>query len=150
MPKFSSLLVNLNVVHMQAAAAMAVGVGSFSDPDDVPVSYLHYALRFDVTSNEPSSGDAGRAISATVCIDAVMIPPAAMQGMSHYLEHMLFMGSEKFPDENDYDSYLQHNGGAANAYTEMVCLESLFMLRASAEACFDCRAQLEYIIFHAW
>lgn len=40
--------------------------------------------------------------------------------MSHYLEHMLFMGSEKFPDENDYDSYLQHNGGAANAYTEMV------------------------------
>lgn len=40
--------------------------------------------------------------------------------MSHYLEHMLFMGSERFPDENDYDSYLQHHGGAANAYTEMV------------------------------
>lgn len=43
-----------------------------------------------------------------------------MQGMSHYLEHMLFMGSEKFPDENDYDSYLQHHGGSSNAYTEMV------------------------------
>ena len=28
---------DLNPVHMQAAAAMAVGVGSFSDPDDVPV-----------------------------------------------------------------------------------------------------------------
>lgn len=40
--------------------------------------------------------------------------------MSHYLEHMLFMGSEKFPDENDYDSYLQHHGGSSNAYTEMV------------------------------
>ena len=49
-----------------------------------------------------------------------MTSSAAIQGMSHYLEHMLFMGSEKFPDENDYDSYLQHNGGAANAYTEMV------------------------------
>ena len=51
-----------------------------------------------------------------------MTSSAAAQGMSHYLEHMLFMGSEKFPDENDYDSYLQHNGGAANAYTEMVPL----------------------------
>jgi nardilysin len=40
--------------------------------------------------------------------------------MSHYLEHMLFMGSEKFPDENEYDSYLQHHGGSSNAYTEMV------------------------------
>ena len=48
--------------------------------------------------------------------------PDVSQGMSHYLEHMLFMGSEKFPDENDYDSYLQHNGGSANAYTEMVPL----------------------------
>ena len=45
--------------------------------------------------------------------------------MSHYLEHMLFMGSERFPDENDYDSYLQHHGGAANAYTEMVIRLSL-------------------------
>lgn len=27
-------------LHIQAAAAMAVGVGSFSDPDDVPVSRL--------------------------------------------------------------------------------------------------------------
>ncbi len=42
------------------------------------------------------------------------------QGMSHYLEHMLFMGSEKFPDENEYDSYLASKGGGANAFTEMV------------------------------
>ena len=47
--------------------------------------------------------------------------------MSHYLEHMLFMGSKKFPDENDYDSYLQHHGGAANAYTEMVSRPSAWV-----------------------
>ena len=46
--------------------------------------------------------------------------PANMQGLSHYLEHMLFMGSEKFPDENDYDSFLSKNGGGSNAYTELV------------------------------
>lgn len=36
------------------------------------------------------------------------------------LEHMLFMGSETFPDENEYDSFLQSHGGASNAYTELV------------------------------
>ena len=47
--------------------------------------------------------------------------PAAMPGLSHYLEHMLFMGSERYPDENDYDAFLTAHGGASNACTEEVC-----------------------------
>lgn len=43
-----------------------------------------------------------------------------LQGLSHYLEHMLFMGSEKYPDENEYDSFLAKHGGSSNAFTEMV------------------------------
>ncbi|RWR80472.1 nardilysin-like protein isoform X1 [Cinnamomum micranthum f. kanehirae] len=58
-----------------AAAAMCVGMGSFSDPSEA-------------------------------------------QGLAHFLEHMLFMGSSKFPDENEYDSYLSKHGGSSNAYTE--------------------------------
>lgn len=42
------------------------------------------------------------------------------QGLSHYLEHMLFMGSERYPDENDYDAFLTAHGGASNACTEEV------------------------------
>uniref|UniRef100_A0A6N2MFF6 Peptidase M16 N-terminal domain-containing protein n=1 Tax=Salix viminalis TaxID=40686 RepID=A0A6N2MFF6_SALVM len=44
--------------------------------------------------------------------------PAEAQGLAHFLEHMLFMGSEEFPDENEYDSYLSKHGGSSNAYTE--------------------------------
>lgn len=44
--------------------------------------------------------------------------PLHLQGLSHYLEHMLFMGSEKYPDENDYDAFLSSNSGASNACTE--------------------------------
>ncbi|KAK4836978.1 hypothetical protein QYF36_001836 [Acer negundo] len=40
------------------------------------------------------------------------------QGLVHFLEHMLFMGSTEFPDENEYDSYLSKHGGSLNAYTE--------------------------------
>jgi hypothetical protein len=42
------------------------------------------------------------------------------QGLSHYLEHMLFMGSDKFPDENEYDAFLTAHGGSSNAMTEAV------------------------------
>jgi len=31
---------------------------------------------------------------------------------------MVFMGSEAFPDENEYDAYLQQHGGSSNAYTD--------------------------------
>jgi hypothetical protein len=46
--------------------------------------------------------------------------PWSLLGLSHYLEHMLFMGSERYPDENDYDAFLTAHGGASNACTEEV------------------------------
>lgn len=44
--------------------------------------------------------------------------PPGVQGLAHYLEHMLFMGSEKYPDENAYDSFISSRGGYSNAMTE--------------------------------
>ena len=38
-------------------------------------------------------------------------------GTAHFLEHLLFMGSEKYPEQNEYHSYIQINGGYDNAYT---------------------------------
>ena len=38
-------------------------------------------------------------------------------GLAHFLEHMLFLGTEKFPDVDEYSSYLKNNGGFSNAYT---------------------------------
>lgn len=39
------------------------------------------------------------------------------EGTAHFLEHLLFMGSEKYPEQNDYHSYIQINGGHDNAFT---------------------------------
>lgn len=44
--------------------------------------------------------------------------PDSLQGLSHYLEHMLFMGSEKYPNENEYDAFLTAHSGSSNAFTE--------------------------------
>ena len=32
---------------------------------------------------------------------------------------MLFMGCKKYPDENEYDEYLDKHGGSSNASTDM-------------------------------
>ncbi|CAK87408.1 unnamed protein product (macronuclear) [Paramecium tetraurelia] len=43
--------------------------------------------------------------------------PKEYQGIAHFCEHMLFMGSEKYPTQNDYTSFIQLNSGSYNAST---------------------------------
>ncbi len=38
-------------------------------------------------------------------------------GLAHYLEHMLFLGSESYPGPEDYQSFITRNGGQTNAAT---------------------------------
>jgi len=47
-----------------------------------------------------------------------MHDPKECQGLAHFLEHLLFMGSEKYPVENGYDAFVSKHGGSDNAYTE--------------------------------
>jgi secreted Zn-dependent insulinase-like peptidase len=41
------------------------------------------------------------------------------QGVAHFLEHMIFMGSSKYPGENEYSDHISAHGGYSNAFTEM-------------------------------
>lgn len=40
-----------------------------------------------------------------------------IDGLAHFLEHMVFMGSKKYPDSNDFMSNVNNSGGLTNAYT---------------------------------
>ena len=44
--------------------------------------------------------------------------PHDYQGLAHFLEHMLFLGSKKYPGENSFEKFLNENGGSSNAYTD--------------------------------
>jgi len=54
--------------------SLAVGVGFFNDPIDIP-------------------------------------------GMAHFLEHALFLGNQKYPEPNGFETFISQNGGTRSAYT---------------------------------
>ncbi len=43
--------------------------------------------------------------------------PRDREGLPHFLEHMLFLGTEKYPDSSEYERYISEHGGSRNAYT---------------------------------
>eukprot|EP00820_Chromera_velia_P019749 Cvel_28490.t1-p1 / transcript=Cvel_28490.t1 / gene=Cvel_28490 / organism=Chromera_velia_CCMP2878 / gene_product=Insulin-degrading enzyme, putative / transcript_product=Insulin-degrading enzyme, putative / location=Cvel_scaffold3740:117-3524(-) / protein_length=692 / sequence_SO=supercontig / SO=protein_coding / is_pseudo=false len=43
--------------------------------------------------------------------------PWEIPGLAHFHEHMLFLGTEKFPDEAEYKRFINSHGGRANGFT---------------------------------
>ncbi|WP_111640344.1 insulinase family protein [Marinimicrobium alkaliphilum] len=39
------------------------------------------------------------------------------EGLAHFLEHMLFLGTKKYPDAGEYQRFINQHGGSHNAYT---------------------------------
>ncbi|PSN57801.1 Insulin-degrading enzyme [Blattella germanica] len=46
-----------------------------------------------------------------------MSDPSHLPGLAHFCEHMLFLGTEKYPSENEYSKFLSEHGGGSNACT---------------------------------
>jgi len=53
-----------------------------------------------------------------------MMDPTYLPGLAHFCEHMLFLGTDKYPEENEYSKYLSEHGGRSNAFT--CCVHTLF------------------------
>ncbi len=57
--------------------------------------------------------------------------PYNAQGIAHFLEHMLFMGSKKYPSPNEYMQFIKENGGETNAFTAAEQTTYLFSINSS-------------------
>lgn len=45
--------------------------------------------------------------------------PKNQQGLAHFLEHMLLLGTAKYPSPGSYQSFISSHGGTYNAYTSI-------------------------------
>lgn len=88
---------------------------SDSDPDNDSDSNDSDSNDSDVSEDGNEAKRAAVAMSVGVgsfCEDR------RVMGLAHYLEHMVFMGSEKYPDENEFENYLSRHGGGSNGSTD--------------------------------
>eukprot|EP00439_Symbiodinium_sp_Y106_P086822 s125_g35.t76 len=67
-----------------------------------------------------SNSDEQKQKSACACSIQVgsFSDPGHCQGLAHYCEHMIFLGSKRYPGEAEFEEFLSENGGESNAYTE--------------------------------
>lgn len=82
-------------------------------------SYRAFSLENGVTVclvHDPESKTLSAA--STVHVGAAA-DPRSLSGLAHFCEHMCFLGSEKYPGENEYKQYLAQHGGRSNASTSM-------------------------------
>ncbi|XP_034475038.1 nardilysin [Drosophila innubila] len=76
------------------------------------------------SDSDSEVGDEKLAACAIMIDYGSFAEPRNYQGLAHFLEHMIFMGSEKYPEENIFDAHIKKCGGFTNALTD--CEDTLF------------------------
>lgn len=92
------------------------GVQLKQSPND-PKSYraitLKNGLRVLLVHNDKTA----KAAAALAVNVGHFHDPEHRQGLAHFLEHMLFLGTKKYPDGSEYQKFISQHGGTHNAWT---------------------------------
>ena len=57
--------------------------------------------------------------------------PESRPGLAHFLEHMLFLGTEKYPEPDEYSRFITEHGGSSNASTSFAHTSYFFDVDAA-------------------
>ena len=105
-----------------AALARSPGVvaaTAIAKPDLDPREYRHVVLSNGLQVVLISDPAADKAAAALEVRAGHFDDPESMPGLAHFTEHMLFLGTEAYPEEGEYKAFLQRHGGQSNAFTGM-------------------------------
>jgi len=86
-----------------------------SPNDDREYRYLELPNRLKVVLVTDPASD--KSAAALTVFRGSNHDPLKHQGLAHFLEHMLFIGTEKYPEIDGYQQFLTAHGGTSNAYT---------------------------------
>ncbi len=113
-PRIARSFITAVLYFFIAGVAHAASVlKSPNDQRDYLAFTLPNELRVIVVS-DPETDKAAAAIDVAVGSGN---DPREHLGMAHFLEHMLFLGTEKYPEAGEYQKFIAEHGGQHNAYT---------------------------------
>lgn len=64
--------------------------------------------------HDPKASKSGFAVSVSA---GSFYDPSELPGLAHFCEHLLFLGTKKYPSEVSYDTFLSRHDGSNNAFT---------------------------------
>ena len=97
------------------ASDLTPGVVKTSPNDDRRYRYL--VLDNGLRALLVSDTDTDKAAAALAVLRGSFDEPAEHPGLAHFLEHMLFIGTQQYPTVDGYQQFLATHGGSSNAYT---------------------------------
>ena len=112
LPHFGWWLGLTLLLAIAAQAAQAV-VKSPNDPRSYETLELANGLKVVLVS-DPDADKAAASLDVNIGSGS---DPKGREGLAHFLEHMLFLGTEKYPDSAEYKEFMSAHGGGDNAYT---------------------------------
>jgi secreted Zn-dependent insulinase-like peptidase len=77
--------------------------------------------------SDPSSDKASAALDVYV---GSSDDPKEFLGLAHFLEHMLFLGTKKYPTPDEYQKFISDHGGSHNAFTSLEHTNYFFDIQA--------------------
>ena len=77
--------------------------------------------------SDPTATQASAALSLGVGSGLETVP-----GLAHFLEHLLFISSSQFPQQDHFSVFISENGGSTNAYTELEETNFYFDVKSTA------------------
>ncbi len=80
-------------------------------------SYLSLTLDNGLKVLVVEQADAEKSAAAMAVNVGHFDDPIDREGLAHFLEHLVFLGSTKFPDPADYQQFIAAKGGSHNAWT---------------------------------
>nr|WP_010132999.1 insulinase family protein [Microbulbifer agarilyticus] len=98
---------------------------TFNDEREYEYLVLKNGLRV-VAISDPEAEMSAAALDVAVGYTG---DPADRAGMAHFLEHMLFMGSEKYPQPGAFRDYVSKHAGGTNAFTSAGNTRYFFTVR---------------------
>lgn len=101
-------------------------------PDTDDKSYKYVELPNKLRVLLISDPDADKAAAALDVHVGSLQDPEHRQGLAHFLEHMLFLGTEDYPEAGEYQSFISKHGGSHNAFTASEHTNYFFEVEHSA------------------